>query len=454
MTLQPGTHLRYSLSRSIPRGAQIGCMLFLAALLGSIGAVVFMQHEPSILFDAVGGIFSFIAAIVLLYSIRLMLGLRTPQIIVECDSEQFVRRARVQLYLQQPGPASFESLRVELIGEESWTGNQRHFRHTRQLGTFKLYERPIRSDSAPAFRKHFHRRCAGCSEGLGVNAHSELAAGDLGEGSRWRRCAALVPGDGGLMSIETASARPRAFQWPGFGSCARSSRRRALAALVVALVVAGIADEALACQCGRERTVQEARAAATYVVTGIVRGVRPSFVRGSRFRYTDDFVPPVWPTTAIDIQVTRSFGHAAPDRIELTHIGCCACEARFEEGREYLLFVLPSSSIRNAYEVSYCFPNRPIEAATAMFKQLPPPRIHHGPAAAPILTRLRWAAAEPIGFAGSAYLNSRVFWRYGRRIANILHSPLLLFSLWLLGGGTIGIAIVWIRRRVRRSKRP
>jgi hypothetical protein len=225
--------------------------------------------------------------------------------------------------------------------------------------------------------------------------------------------------------------------------------RRAFVALFVTLVAIGVADEARACQCGRERTVEEARAAATYVVTGIVRGVRPSFIRGSRFRYSDGFVPPpVWPTTSIDIQVTRSFGHAAPDRIELTHIGCCVCEAELEQGREYLLFVLPSWDVRDAYEVSRCYPNRKVAAAAAMFRQLPSPTIHHGSPSASILTRLRWAAAEPVGLAGAKYRNSG-FWSYRQPLTSIIDSPLLPFSSWALGGVVTCILVVGIRRRAR-----
>lgn len=144
--LTPGKHLRYSLSRQSSRGAQIGCTLAIALLLGGIGGAILyaaISHdEPFSLMHIVGGGFAFFALPLLYSAVHQLFALRTPETVVEIDADVLQRGSTVRLYFRQPGPASFESLRANLVGEESWwTGSGKSRRQeVRQLGTFSLFD--------------------------------------------------------------------------------------------------------------------------------------------------------------------------------------------------------------------------------------------------------------------------------------------------------------------------
>ena len=146
--LARGTRLRYSLSRKTSRGAQIGCTLALALIVGGIGATAFVlasrhrETEPSFVVYVVGGGFALVGLLLLYSAIHQLFALRTPETIVEIDRDVLVRGGDVQLYFRQPGPAQFESLRANLVGEESWwtgTGKRRRH-HVLQLGVFNLFD--------------------------------------------------------------------------------------------------------------------------------------------------------------------------------------------------------------------------------------------------------------------------------------------------------------------------
>jgi hypothetical protein len=144
-TLEAGTHLRYSLSRNGSRGAQIGCTLLLAALLGTLGGGILffaLRAGDRGIALLVGGAFALVALVLLYSAVHQTFALKTPQTIVEIDRRELRRESPVQLYFRQPGPASFESLRANLVGEERWsTGSGKHRRHhVEQLGVFNLYD--------------------------------------------------------------------------------------------------------------------------------------------------------------------------------------------------------------------------------------------------------------------------------------------------------------------------
>lgn len=144
--LEKGRHLPYALSRQASRGAQIGCTLALAAILGGIGGTVLYldrRHgEPSLVVQLVGGAFALFALLLLYSAVHQMFAMRTPQTIVETDADVLRRGARVRFHFHQAGPASFESLRANLVGEETWwTGSGKQRRHHRKhLGTFNIFD--------------------------------------------------------------------------------------------------------------------------------------------------------------------------------------------------------------------------------------------------------------------------------------------------------------------------
>jgi hypothetical protein len=144
--LERGRHLAYGLSRQSSRGAQIGCTLVLAAILGGIGGtIVYLARrnvEPSWVVYVIGGGLALFGLLLLYAAVHQMFAMRTPQTIVEMDTAVLRRGARVAVHFHQAGPASFESLRANLVGEESWwTGSGKHRRHHHvHLGTFNVFD--------------------------------------------------------------------------------------------------------------------------------------------------------------------------------------------------------------------------------------------------------------------------------------------------------------------------
>jgi hypothetical protein len=144
--LERGRHLRYALSRNTSRGMQIGCTFLIGLVLATPGIIVLMKarehDEKSFVVWAVGGAFTLVAALLFYSAVHQMFALATPQTVVECDADKFTRNGTIRLYFGQPGPADFESLRANLVGEETWhtgSGKQRR-RHVNQLGTFNIFD--------------------------------------------------------------------------------------------------------------------------------------------------------------------------------------------------------------------------------------------------------------------------------------------------------------------------
>lgn len=145
-SLSPGKHLRYALARDSTRAAQIGCTFALALVLGGAGGGflygAWRSGDTSLVLKIVGGCFAFFGVLLLGSAIHQLFALSTPQTVVEIDTNILKRGARIRLYFRQPGPANFESLRANLVGEESWTtgSGKRRQRHAISLGTFNLFD--------------------------------------------------------------------------------------------------------------------------------------------------------------------------------------------------------------------------------------------------------------------------------------------------------------------------
>ncbi|HXH37407.1 MAG TPA: hypothetical protein VNN08_02160 [Thermoanaerobaculia bacterium] len=222
--------------------------------------------------------------------------------------------------------------------------------------------------------------------------------------------------------------------------------------LLVALILSFAAlDEAWACSCGRKLTVTEASSAAAYVVTGVVRGVHPAVVTRARLREPADVrVPLMWPVSIVEVAVTRSFTRPAPQTIELTHMGCCVCEAQLEVGREYLLFIMHSDEIRDGYMVSICYPNRRIESAASSLKELPPGTAYNVNKHSSWLDGVRWRSD---GFGNMlARIYARRFGGYPsvRDPLELFHeSPWLSFAGWVALSVVVASSVVLVLRKFR-----
>lgn len=228
--------------------------------------------------------------------------------------------------------------------------------------------------------------------------------------------------------------------------------RRLLICLFVAAAVFPI--NAFGCQCGKIRTDAEAFSALPLVITGKVLAARPSAIARQRFRLKfDEPAPLIYPVTEIDIGVTRAFKGVTEPVLTLTHIGCCVCEQELDVGKEYLLYVLVRDDIADAYEVSFCYPNRTVAAADAALRTWPSPTT--------IYTASEWRAhRKPLVSRASGHIKSWVARAYVARtypnpfvtdpIESIRESPFFNFVAVLSLATIIGLVVVGLRRRMRR----
>ena len=219
-------------------------------------------------------------------------------------------------------------------------------------------------------------------------------------------------------------------------------------------MLVGLSERAVACQCGRERTVEEARSAAAYVVTGKVRGIHPAFVSGSRMYGPADLpLPRVWPVSIIDIAVTRGYSHPTPRSIELTHVGCCACEQDLQVGNEYLLFILPSRDVRGAFMVSFCFPNRPMSRAQPLLSQLQQTVTYHEVASSWSMRRsMRWRFEQVGNVLARVYVKRVNDYPFViDPLVSIRRSPWLPFLGWVAAAVLSSMTVVAALRRRRRT---
>jgi hypothetical protein len=114
------------LKRTQTRGAQIAISLVAAIVLGAL-SFVFLRFAEETLIRVIGGAFGLIALLLFAGSIHRVLAMRTPETLLELDEEALTRGRTHTAIIRQPGDASFESLRVNLVGEEQTRGRKRHW---------------------------------------------------------------------------------------------------------------------------------------------------------------------------------------------------------------------------------------------------------------------------------------------------------------------------------------
>ena len=106
------------LRRKTSRAGQIGCSLFVVVLLGTLSYFLIRYAENWLMY-VVGGGFGFVAAAVFLIGfVHQILALFTPETILEMNGDALLLGRTTTLRVQQPGNARFESLRINLVGEE------------------------------------------------------------------------------------------------------------------------------------------------------------------------------------------------------------------------------------------------------------------------------------------------------------------------------------------------
>jgi hypothetical protein len=110
------------LQRQRSRGGQIGCMLAIVVLLGTLSYFLVRYAEDWLMY-VVGGGFGIVAVLLLLAGVQQTFALRTPETLVEAGD--FVLGRTTTIRVQQAGDASYESLRVNLVGEEQIRGRKR-----------------------------------------------------------------------------------------------------------------------------------------------------------------------------------------------------------------------------------------------------------------------------------------------------------------------------------------
>jgi hypothetical protein len=146
---------RVRLSRDGSAAAMAGCATMLGVLLIAIGAFpiyMTMKHDgpgEHALYFIVGGGFALVGLLLLYSGVMQQFARATPETIVTADVP-FVRGRRASVTIEQPGPVSLISLRVNLVGEEKWatsrsgrsatSGMTRRDTswHTKHLGTFNV----------------------------------------------------------------------------------------------------------------------------------------------------------------------------------------------------------------------------------------------------------------------------------------------------------------------------
>lgn len=147
--LLSGTRLRWSLTRTTSQSFQLGCTAAFTLLFGGAAYPILRYarahpETPNVfVMHAVGGAFALVALLLLLVALHQLVSRVTNRMTtVEVDTDQLTPGEDVQFFFRQPGPASFESLRANLIGEETWwegAGKRRHHKSA-SLGTWHFFD--------------------------------------------------------------------------------------------------------------------------------------------------------------------------------------------------------------------------------------------------------------------------------------------------------------------------
>jgi hypothetical protein len=160
------------LSRKTSRLGQIGCMLAIAVLLGTLSFFMLLEGDGWLMY-VVGGGFGLVAALLLLAAVQQTLALRTPETTLEMDGEALVPGRPMTFRVQQSGDAAFESLRVNLVCEEQ-------LRRGRKNWSAQMVENLNLLDSGP-FEGAFERTFT-----FDVPSHLEPTGSELRRRVRWQ----------------------------------------------------------------------------------------------------------------------------------------------------------------------------------------------------------------------------------------------------------------------------
>jgi MFS family permease len=144
--------LAHRLERQGTRAGQVGGALVIGVLLGAVaGALIYYpaaypDADDRIAMYAIGGFLALLALVLVYSGVHQWFAMKTPETIVEMTEAVLTRAAEVHLLFRQPGPVSLQSLRANLVGEESWTvivgtgGSQRTSTRVKYLGTFNILD--------------------------------------------------------------------------------------------------------------------------------------------------------------------------------------------------------------------------------------------------------------------------------------------------------------------------
>jgi hypothetical protein len=126
------------LQRTLSRAGQIGFILGLVVLLGGLGWLLLTRADHWLMYLVGGG--SSLVAVLLFFMgvVQQTFALVTPETVVECDALEFPRGKSIGFRFRQPGSASFESLRANLVGEKMT--RVRSNWQTEHLGTFNFFD--------------------------------------------------------------------------------------------------------------------------------------------------------------------------------------------------------------------------------------------------------------------------------------------------------------------------
>jgi len=212
----------------------------------------------------------------------------------------------------------------------------------------------------------------------------------------------------------------------------------------------------LACQCGAPPSLEQAFKDSPLVITGVVLAQHPAALSRDQFRESHGSGMPRWfPVTKVEIGVTRVYKGNPPEKIVLTHIGCCVCEETLETGKEYALFVQPSWNVPQGQMVSFCDPNTDLAQDHAVLQRLGSP--------GRVLPRghFKRTVGEAFGYGLDRVRNVAVRTYLARvnpnrwvqdPVARMTQSPWYGYAKALGVGAVLGMLVVLVRRRVRGTR--
>ena len=135
--------LRRASSRKAQIGLTLGLAIFFATFATTV-AVYSRDHPVNVIVYIVGAGFGLVSLLLFYSGLHQLFAMRTPETIVEAESDEWKRGREVHLSLRQSGNAEFESLRVNLVGDEVWwkavRGHRRRAKQVNHLATVNLFD--------------------------------------------------------------------------------------------------------------------------------------------------------------------------------------------------------------------------------------------------------------------------------------------------------------------------